>query len=79
MKNILSKLRNIFRPFGRVSTWSGNREKSGKTEKIDKSQVKIGVIEKSQQKSGKKLKNNRFCQFKITKFLLFKSLQIVEI
>ena len=37
MKNILSKLRNIFRSI-RVSTWSGNREKSGKTEKIDKSQ-----------------------------------------
>ena len=34
----------------RVATWSGNQEKSGKTEKNDKSQVKIGFFEKSQEK-----------------------------
>ena len=32
------------------------QEKSGKTKKKDKSQVKIGVFEKSQEKSGKKKK-----------------------
>ena len=31
-----------------VGTWSGNQEKSGKTKKNDKSQVKVGVFEKSQ-------------------------------
>ena len=29
-----------------VGTWSGNQEKSGKTKKNDKSQVKVGVFEK---------------------------------
>ena len=31
-----------------VATWSGNQEKSEKTKKNDKSQVKMGVFEKSQ-------------------------------
>ena len=32
-----------------VGTWSGNQEKSGKTKKNDKSQVKVGVFEISQE------------------------------
>jgi len=32
---------------------SGNQEKSGKTKKNDKSQVKMGVFEKSQEKIQK--------------------------
>ena len=44
--------------------------KSGKTKKNDKSQVKIGVFKKSQEKI---LKNIRF-----TKFLIFKSLPLVK-
>ena len=42
--------------------------KSGKTKKDDKSQVKMGAFEKSQEKVKKK---NRFCQFKFTEFLIF--------
>ena len=52
----------------RVATWTGNQAKSGKTKKNDKSQVKIGVFEKSQEKIKKK---NRFFQFKFTKFFIF--------
>ena len=41
----------------RVATWSGNQEKSEKTNRNDKSQEKSGiknrVFEKSQEKSGK--------------------------
>ena len=51
----------------RVATWSR------KTKKNDKSQVKTEVLEKSQEKI---LKNIRFCQFKYTKFLIFKSLPL---
>ena len=48
------------------------KEKSGKTKKNDKSQVKIEVLEKVRKKK------NRFCQYKFTKFFIFKSLQIVK-
>ena len=54
---------------------SGNQEKSGKTKKNDKSQVKKGVFEKSQEKF---LINIKCCQFKFTKFLIFKSLPLVK-
>ena len=55
------------------------QEKSGKTKKNDKSQVKFGVFEKSQEKVSKIFfKNTRFCQFKFTKFLIFKYLQLVK-
>ena len=62
----------------RVATWSENQEKSGKTKKNEKSQVKVGVFEKSHKNSGKKLKNIRFCQVKFTKFLIFKSLRMIK-
>ena len=39
----------------RVATWSGNQKKSGKTKKNDKSQVKMGVFEKSQEKIFKNI------------------------
>ena len=56
----------------RVATWSGKVRKSGKTKKSYKSQVKMVVFEKI---IGKKnLKNIRFFQFKLKKFLTFKSL-----
>ena len=45
------------------------QEKSGKTKKIDKIQVKMRVFEKSQDKIKK---NIRFCEFKFTKFLFLK-------
>ena len=58
-----------------VSTWSGNQEKSEKNKKNDKSQVKVGVFEKSQEIF---FLNIRFCQIKFTKFLILKSLQKVK-
>ena len=42
--------------YSRVTTWSGKVRKSGKTKKNDKSQVKTGVFEKSQEKSRNNLK-----------------------
>ena len=61
--------------YSRIATWSGNQEKSGKTKKNDKSQVKMGVFEKSQEKF---IKNIRFFQFKFTKFPTFISLPLVK-
>ena len=54
------------------------QENSGKTKKNDKSQVIIGVF-KTSQETWKIYKKFRFCQFKFTKFLIFKSLQMVKI
>ena len=41
-------------PYITVATWSGKVKNSRKTKKNDKSQVKIGVFEKSQVKIKKK-------------------------
>ena len=46
-------------------------EKLIKMTKARKIEVKVGVFEKSQENFIKKI---RFCQFKFTKFLIFKSL-----
>ena len=51
------------------------QEKSGKTKKNDKSQVKMRVLKKVRKKF---LKKTRFRQFKFTEFLIFKSLRIVK-
>ena len=50
-------------------------EKLRKMIKVRKDQVKMRVFEKIQEKF---LKNIRFCQFKFTKFLIFKSLRLVK-
>ena len=69
------KLTSISGYWCRVATRSGNQEKSGKTKINDKSQEKMGVFEK---KTGNLTKKVRFCQFKFTKFLIFKSFQMVK-
>ena len=51
------------------------QEKSVKTKKNDKSQVKKGVLKKDRNIS---LKNIRFFQLKFIKFLIFKSLRMVK-
>ena len=56
---------------------SGNQEKLRKITKVRKSQVKMGFFEKSQ-KLDKIYKSIRFFQFKFTKFIIFKSLRMVE-
>ena len=61
-KNFLLKIYKI-----RVATWS---EKSGKTKKNYKSQVKTGGFWKIQEFI---FLNIRFCQLKFTKFLILKS------
>ena len=61
----------------RVATWSGNQEKSGKTKKNDKSQVKMGVFEKSQEKSRKSLKK-QILSVKFTNSLYSNSKKLIK-
>ena len=69
MANTYTK-RYLFRKcdYNRVATWSG------KTKKIDKSQVKMAVFEKSQENF---LKTKRF-KFQITNFIIFRSFPLVK-
>ena len=56
----------------RVAKWSGKIGKSGKTKKNDKSQVKMGVFEKSQEKINKK---SDFVSSNVLNTLYFKAFE----
>ena len=53
LKAIFLEFLKMYKQPCRVATWSRNQESSGKTKKNDKSQVKMGFFEKSQEKSFK--------------------------